>query len=113
MKLLIITIIVLVVPMFFAFVFAMSAVSKLTSLRNRCREVRERIQATPTSDPLATPVLEPQTLADFKLAVECYDAVRTKFPGHLLAGLCGFHEIEPLPDQVIEAAAQRRNRDGP
>lgn len=102
MKLLIITIIVLVVPMFFAFIFAMSMVSKLTSLRNRCREIRERIQAAPAPGPLAAPVLEPQTLADFKLAVECYDAARTKFPGHLLAGLCGFHEIVPLPDQVID-----------
>jgi hypothetical protein len=108
MKLLIITIIVLVIPMFFAFVFAMSAVSKLTSLRSRCREVRERIQATPTPDPLATPVLEPQVLADFKLAVERYDVARTKFPGNLLAVLCGFHEIEPLPDRQIDS-----KRNGP
>ena len=102
MKLLIITIIVLVVPMFFAFVFAMSAVSKLTSLRSRCRDVRERIQATPTSDPLATPVLEPQILADFKLAVERYDAARRRFPANLLAPLCGFQEMEPLAARQID-----------
>jgi hypothetical protein len=108
MKLLIITIIVLVVPMFFAFVFAMSAVSKLTSLRSRCREFRERIQATPAPDSLATQVLEPQILADFKLAVERYDAARKRFPANLLAALCGFHDMEPLPDQQID-----RKRYGP
>jgi hypothetical protein len=101
MKLLILTIIVLAVPMFFVFVFVMSTVSNLTSLRNRCREIRESIQAAPAVDPQTGPVLERRALGDFNLAAERYNAARTKFPGNLLAALCGFHEMETLPDPPV------------
>jgi hypothetical protein len=98
MKLLIVTIIVLVVPMFFVFVFAMSTINKLTSLRNRCREIRERIQAAPAANPPTALVPDAPTHADFNLAAESYNAVRRKFPGNLLWAMCGFHEMEPLSD---------------
>ena len=101
MKLLIITIIVLAVPMFFVFVFVMSTVNKLTSLRTRCREIRESIQAAPAVDLQTGPVPERRDRGDFNLAAERYNAARTKFPGNLLAALCGFHEMEPLPDPPV------------
>ena len=102
MKLLIITIIVLAIPLFFLFVFVMSMVSKLTGLRNQCREIRERIQAAPAENSRTGTVLEPQTHGDFKLAAERYNAARTKFPGNLLAALCGFREMEPMPNPPVD-----------
>jgi hypothetical protein len=106
MKLLIITIIVLAVPMFFVFVFVMSTVNMLTSLRTRCREIRESIQAAPAVDPPTGPVPERQARGEFNLAVHRYNAARTKFPGNLLAALCGFHKMEPLPDPPVNGRSE-------
>lgn len=106
MKLLIIATIVLAIPLFFLLVFVMSTFNKLTSLRNRCREIRERINATPTANSLTRPVLDRQTHGDFNLAAEHYNAVRSKFPANLLATLCGFHKMEPLPDQPVDGGRE-------
>jgi len=91
MKLLFITIIVLVIPIFFALVFLMSTVGKLTKLRNRCREIRSGMQS--------------ESQRDFNLAVDQYNAARTKFPAGLLAGLCGFQEIEPSTGQPVDGGS--------
>lgn len=94
MKLLFITIIVLVIPLFFLLVIVMSTVSKLTKLRNRCRELRERVQAAPLA--------ESEGPSDFNLAAEQYNAARTKLPAKLLAACCGFHEMESLPNHPVD-----------
>ena len=108
MKLLILTIIVLVIPAFFVFVFVMSTISNLTSLRNRCREIRERTKAAPAANSLAGPVVELQVRSDFDLAADRYNAARRNFPVSVLAALCGFQEMEPLPDQPVSG-----RREGP
>lgn len=113
MKLLILTIIVLVIPTFFVFVFVMSTVSKLAGLRNRCREIRERIGAAAAMSAIAAnslPVHEAGSLSqrEFHVAAEQYNAARRRFPSNLLATLCGFHEMEPLPGQPSDGG-----REGP
>lgn len=111
MKPLILTVIVLVIPTFFVFVFVMSTVSKLTGLRKRCREIRERIGATAAMSPIAAnslPVQEvdPLRQREFHVAAEQYNAARRRFPSNLLAALCGFHELEPLPGQPADGGGE-------
>jgi len=106
MKLLILTIIVLVIPTFFVFVFVMSTLSKLASLRNRCREIRGRINAAPAANSPAGPVVELQARSDFDVAADRYNAARRNFPASVLAALCGFREMEPLPDQPVSGRSE-------
>jgi hypothetical protein len=91
MKLLILTIIALVIPLFFVFVFVMSTVNKLTILRQRCLDIRERGHTQSVS--------EAQARSDFNVAMEQYNEVRKRFPGKLLARLWGFREMEPWAGQ--------------
>ena len=106
MKLLILAIIVLVIPTFFVFVFVMSTLSNLASLRNRCRAIRERINAAPAANSPDGPVVELEGRGDFDLAADRYNTARTKFPANVLAALCGFQEMEPLPDQPVSGRSQ-------
>jgi hypothetical protein len=87
MKLLIVTVVALVIPLFFVLVFVMSTVNKLTNLRRRCLDIRGRaaVQSAP----------EPQAQGEFNLAVEQYNAARRQFPTNLLATIWGFREMEP------------------
>jgi len=91
MKLLIVTIVALVIPLFFVLVFVMSTINKLTSLRRRCLDIRERADAQ--SDP------ESQARSEFCLAAEQYNAARNRFPNNFLARLWGFREMEPWAGQ--------------
>ena len=95
-----------VIPTFFVFVFVMSTLSNLASLRNRCREIRERINAAPAANSPAGPVVELEGRSDFDLAADRYNAARAKFPVNVLAALCGFQEMEPLPDQPVSGRSQ-------
>ena len=106
MKLLILAIIVLVIPTFFVFVFVMSTLSNLASLRNRCREIRERINAAPAANSPAGPVVELEGRSDFDLAADRYNAARRKFPANVLAALCGFQEIAALPEQPVSGRSE-------
>jgi hypothetical protein len=100
-KLLFLTIIVLVIPTFFVFVFVMSTVNKLANLRDRCRDARRRIGANsaPTSATPGTspPDAELKARQAYHFTVEQYNRARKEFPARLLAGLWGFREPEPLP----------------
>ena len=91
MKLLFLTIIALVIPLFFVLVFVMSTINKLTILRRRCLDIRERgnSQSAP----------EPQTRDEFNPAAEQYNAARRSFPANLVAMLWGFREMESLAGQ--------------
>ena len=102
MKLLFITIIALVIPAFFALVFVMSAVNKLTNLRNRCREARQRLNTTPSA---ATPSsdLDLKAQQEYLLAMEQYNLARKRFPISLLAFLWGFRDVEPFPGNGRQA----------
>ena len=104
MKLLIITIIALVIPLFFVLVFVMSTINTLTSLRRRCLDIRERGNAQ------SAPEL--QTRAEFNLAAEQYNAARKRFPANLLAMLWGFREVEPLAGERA-AGFQPADRSAP
>jgi len=100
-KLLFITVIALVVPAFFIFVFVMSTVNKLANLRDRCRDARQRIKASSTSMS-ATPGTSPpeaelKARQDYHFTVEQYNRARRQFPARVLAGLWGFREPESLP----------------
>ena len=83
MKLLFITIIALVIPLFFILVFVMSAVNKLKRLRQQCLDIRECAD-------------EPKARSDFNFAAEQYNAARRQFPNNFLATMWGFREMEPL-----------------
>jgi hypothetical protein len=87
MKLLILGTTILVVPLFFLFVFVMSTVGKLTRLRNRCAEVRRQ-------NPASTEV---------RNIAQNYEAVRTRFPGNIVAALWGFRELEPWSESSVSA----------
>ena len=102
MKLLIITVVALVIPLFFVLVFVMSTVNKLTSLRRRCLDIRER------ADPQSAP--EPQARSEFNVAAKQYNAARRQFPTNLLATMWGFREMKPL---ACQRAADGQAADGP
>jgi hypothetical protein len=99
MKLLILTVIVLVVPTFFLLVFVISTVGRLTTLRHRCRTIRECLEAAPAADLGAQPGSEPPSPGDLMQAVDAYNAARRTFPANVLAAVCGFREMELKREQ--------------
>ena len=87
MKIIILTVIALIIPLFFAFIFVLGTYNRLAILRRRC-------QPTP-----------PDTLADGGIssaggpekrrrAVEEYNAARGAFPASIIAALFGFAPLE-------------------
>jgi len=97
-KLLIIIVIALVIPMFFAGVFVLSTYNRLSRLRTLCREARERVAKSPgaletaeTRNILDDPVNAPEA------AEKDYAALRARFPTSLVAVAFGFRAIEPRP----------------
>ena len=103
-KILFITIIALVIPIFFVLVFVISAFNKLTGLRNRCRDIRQLMEAagtgipkTPSGPPLAGDAAL-QARRDLEVAIRQYNAARTQFPASLLASMWGFREMELLAE---------------
>ena len=85
-KILIITVIALVVPVFFLFVLVMGTCGRLSSLRRRCQQLASARGATPLegrSDDRA-----------YQEAVARYDAERNAFPASLIARLFGFGPVE-------------------
>src|SRR5580765_4556600 len=106
MKWLILTIIILVIPTFFALVFVMGTVNKLFSLRKRCEETRRRVVAGAAEGSGLGPDFGDAVIQaagarqDFALAVEEYNAARARFPVNLLAALWGFRALERLPEQT-------------
>ena len=102
MKLLIITVVALVIPLFFVLVFVMSTVNKLTSLRQRCLDIRNR------ADARSAP--EAQARSEFDVVAEQYNAARRQFPTNLFATMWGFREMKPWDGQ---RAAGFQPADGP
>jgi hypothetical protein len=76
-KILFLTIIALVIPVFFLLIFVLGTYNRLAALRNRCR--------TGATGPDPDGVAERQ-----RQAVEQYNAARRSFPASLVARLFGF-----------------------
>ena len=82
-KFVFITIIALVIPVFFTLMFTMSAYNRLAQLRARCRETQGRLESG-----------EPNAAEAFQQALAGYESARRTFPGSLLARLGGFDKDE-------------------
>ena len=87
MKTLIITVIALVIPVFFLFVLVLGTYGKLATLRRRCRQLAAARDA-------ATRLAQRPDDAAYLEAVACYDAARSAFPASLIAPLFGFGPVE-------------------
>ena len=82
-KFVFLAIIALVIPVFFALMFTMSAYNRLTQLRARCREAQGRLESG-----------EPKVAEAYQQALAEYESARRTFPGNLLARLGGFDKDE-------------------
>ena len=118
-KILFITIIALVIPSFFVLVFVMSAFNRLTGLRNRCREMRQLMEAfggellnTPSGAPLARDAAL-QARRDLEAVIRQYNAARTQFPASLLASMWGFREMELLAESERMTAKESPDKLAP
>ena len=97
MKILFISIIALVIPLFFMLVFVLSTYNKLAALRNRCREARDRIEAASLAGLPPVPSSLVDATRDYLAAAENYEAASTGFPASLVALVFGFRPVEILP----------------
>jgi len=97
-KILFLSFIALVIPAFFSLVFILSTHSKLTALRNRCREARERAEAGDAKLSVSVESSSSSAAIDaqraYLAAVENYESARTVFPASLIAMAFGFRGIE-------------------
>jgi len=94
-KTLLITIIALVIPVFFALIFASSTYSKLDMLRRRCREARERLDAAAENQRDSGGLQSGENTMgelsrDYAAAAENYESARKAFPASLVAAVFGF-----------------------
>ena len=96
MKILIISIIVSVIPLFFLFVLVSSLHSKLTKLWNRCREARERFMAATTAA-AATDQEKAAARQAWSQVVNDYNRARSGGLARVIGAALGFREAESPP----------------
>ncbi len=103
MKILIISIIALVIPLFFLFIFGSSLHSKLTQMRNRCRLAGERAEAI-AGDASVPDERKAAALAEFSQATEAYNAARSASAARVVSALFGFQEaaLPSIPSRRSE-----------
>jgi len=89
-KILIISIIVSVIPLFFLFVLVSSLHSKLAKLQNRCREAREQFMA-------ATDLEKAAARQAWSQVVNDYNRARSSGLARVIGAALGFREAEPPP----------------
>ena len=94
MKILFLTFIALVIPLFFLLIFVFGTYNRLVGLRNRCR----------TS---ASGSGEPALAEHHRKAIEQYDEVRRSFPGNVIARLFGFRPEDSVSDEAIASTSSR------
>ena len=94
MKILFLTFIALVIPLFFLLVYVLSTYNRLLSLRNRCRAT------CPDSDRDGLGERQRQ-------AIEQYDQARTGFPTNVVARLFGFGPEQPVSGNMASSASSR------
>ena len=97
-KILFLTAITLVIPLFFVLVFVLSEYHKLAVLRRRCRDASAQLD----------PVRAPQAYSD---AVTQYDTARSRFPTNLIALVFGFAPADPCKTESV-ASDRRPNEPG-
>lgn len=93
-KILFLTLIALVIPLFFLLIFLLSTYNRLATLRRRC--LTTALNEAESSDATAS-------LAQRKQAIEAYNAARTTFPTSVVATLFGFQ-----PEPASETTAKTR-----
>jgi hypothetical protein len=99
-KILIISVIALVIPVFFLFVLVMGTYGRLASLRRRCQPKAPPRDAT----------LPLERLHDDRAYLEAvarYDAERSAFPTSLIARLFGFGPIDDSARTASRAESRR------
>ena len=94
MKILFLTFIALVIPLFFLLIFVLSTYNRLVGLRNRCRA-----SASASNRDL---IAERQ-----REAIKQYDEVRRTFPANVIARLFGFGPEQPISGNVASSAPAR------
>lgn len=94
MKILFLTLIALVIPLFFVLIFVLGTYNRLAGLRNRCR--------ASGSAPDQNLVSERQ-----REAIKQYDEARRAFPAKLIARLFGFGPEQPVSGNVPTPAPSR------
>ena len=94
MKILFLTFIALVIPLFFLLIFVLSTYNRLTNLRNRCRPI---VSGSDRDD-----VTERR-----HQAVEQYNEARRSFPASVIAWLFGFGPEQPAPENAATSAPSR------
>ena len=99
MKILIITVIALVVPVFFLFVLVMGTCGRLSSLRRRCQQLASARDAM-------APLEGRSDDRAYQEAVARYDAERNAFPASLIARLFGFGPVEDRARTASRTDAQ-------
>jgi len=93
-KILFLTLIALVIPLFFLLIFVLGTYNRLVGLRNRCR--------TASQNPDRDGITESQ-----RQAIEQYDEARRTFPTNMIARLFGFGPEQPVSGNVASSAPSR------
>jgi len=93
-KILFLTLIALVIPLFFLLIFVLSAYNRLAGLRNRCRA-----SASASDQSLAS---EHQ-----RQAIKQYDEARSAFPANVVARIFGFGPEQPVSGTVVSSTSSR------
>ena len=99
MKILILTVIVLVIPLFFILIFVLGTYNRLATLRRRC-EVLLR-EAGNAIDPAAG-------REEFHRAIDDYNTARSAFPASVIAGLFGLAPLDASGDGPVQSAEALR-----
>ena len=81
----------LVIPVFFVFIFLMSAYNRLATLRKRCRDALAELQT-------ARDEADRETVRKkYAAAIAAFESARSTFPGPLIVLLFRIAPPEPLP----------------
>ena len=94
MKIFFLTLIALLIPLFFLLIFMLSTYNRLAGLRNRCRAASQ--------NPDRDGITERQ-----RQAIEEYDEARRTFPTNMIARLFGFGPEQPVSGNVASSAPSR------
>jgi hypothetical protein len=91
MKVCFLVFVALVIPLFFAFIFLMSAYSRLATLRKRCQEALSELQSAHDEADRET------VRKKYAAAIAAFESARSAFPGPLIVTLFRIAPVESPP----------------